>query len=78
MLCRSAPAGDLLSPAHTHSPYPSPHPIRAQEVSVLAADGASARFVWRLGMGAQGCWMVTGIFTQADLAQEGWQQRHHI
>ena len=49
-----------------------------QEVSVLAPDGASARFLWRLSLGPQGCWMVTGIFCEADLEEEGWQQRPHI
>jgi hypothetical protein len=44
-----------------------------QEVAVLAADGASARFVWRLGMASHGCWMVSGIFS-AQEAAEGWQQ----
>lgn len=49
-----------------------------QEVSVLAADGASQRFLWRLGMGAQGCWMVTGIWGGADLEAPGWQDTPHV
>lgn len=44
----------------------------------MSHDGASARYLWRLGMGAQGCWMVTGIWGEADLAVEGWQQQPHI
>ncbi|PRW60354.1 riboflavin kinase isoform B [Chlorella sorokiniana] len=49
-----------------------------QEVAVLAEDGASARFLWRLGIGAQGCWMVTGIFSEHDLLNTDWQQQQHI
>lgn len=48
-----------------------------QEVAVLAADGASARFLWRVGIGPHGCWMVTGIFSEGDLAGD-WQKQHHV
>lgn len=49
-----------------------------QEVGVLAADGSSARFLWRLGIGQQGCWMVTGIFSEPDLQAADWQKQPHI
>lgn len=49
-----------------------------QEVAVLAADGASARFLWRLGIGPQGCWMVTGIFSDHDVQNTDWQQHPHV
>ncbi|KAI7836203.1 hypothetical protein COHA_009928 [Chlorella ohadii] len=56
---------------------PSQHEM-LQEVAVLAEDGASARFLWRMGIGAQGCWMVTGIFSEHDLLHTDWQQQQHI
>lgn len=43
-----------------------------QEVAVLAADGASARFVWCLSMASHGCWMVSGIFSGEEAA-DGWR-----
>jgi hypothetical protein len=38
-----------------------------QAVTVLAADGTVAHFVWRLGMASHGCWMVSGIFAAEEL-----------
>jgi hypothetical protein len=41
-----------------------------QEVAVLAADGSSASFVWRLTLATHGCWMASGIFAADELARQ--------
>ena len=46
-----------------------------QHVSVLAPDGTSAQFVWRLGMSTHGCWMASGIFSAEELAGGPQQER---
>jgi hypothetical protein len=45
-----------------------------QHVAVLAADGTTEHFVWRLGMNTNGCWMVSGIFAAEELGCESLQQ----
>lgn len=49
---------------------------RPQEVAVLAADGASARFVWRVSLSSNGCWMTSGILSAQDAAAALLQAPH--
>ena len=37
---------------------------------MLAADGASARFVWRLSLSTHGCWMASGILAADEAAAQ--------
>ncbi len=66
--CSATPTGTALArPVQTSSSNNRciPHRIRyLQEVAVLAEDGASARFLWRMGIGAQvrfRCRMLAGV-----------------
>ncbi|KAL4447546.1 hypothetical protein ABPG75_004765 [Micractinium tetrahymenae] len=41
-----------------------------QEVAVMAADGASARFLWRLTLSSHSCWMASGILSANEAAAQ--------
>lgn len=36
----------------------------------MAADGTSARFVWRLSLSSHSCWMASGILSADEAAAQ--------